>query len=317
MKLLITPPTFRDPENRRARELAEAFADEIVYNELGVPLKGEEIVERADGVDGYIAGVDYIGADVIARMPASLRVISRHGAGVDRVDLAACRERGIVVTNTPGANATAVCELAFALMLAAARQVPQLHQAVERGEWPHMRGMELAGKTLGVVGMGAIGKRLALRALAFEMRVCAFDPCFDEDFAAAHGICRMELDELIGSADVVSLHVPLTDGTRHLIHAGRIAEMKPGAILINTARGGLVDEQAAADALKAHRLRGVGLDAFEQEPLAYSPLMGLPGVVLTPHTGAQTAEAVENMGLMSVQNAIAVLRGEPCPYILK
>ena len=317
MKLLITPTSFDKPENAEARALAVDFADEIVWNDLGVPLQGDALLQRLDGVDGYIAGLDFITADVVARMPDTLRVISRYGVGVDRVDLAACRKRGITVTNTPGANSTAVCELAFALMLSAARNVPMLHQAVEKGEWPRASGMELAGKVLGIVGMGAIGKRLATRAQAFEMQVCAYDPYFDEAFAKEHAIRRCELDELVACADVLSLHVPLTEETKHLINAARIESMRPGSILINTARGGLIDEQAAADALKSGHLRGVGLDAFEQEPPKDSPLIGLPGVVLTPHTGAHTAEAVGKMGKMSVENAIAVLRGESCRYIVK
>lgn len=317
MKLLITPTSFNKPANAKARALAESFADEIVYNDTGIPLQGEELIRRLDGVDGYIAGVDFITADVIERMPDSVRVISRYGAGVDRVDLAACRQRGIIVTNTPGANATAVCELAFALMLCAARNIPMLHQAVEKGEWPRANGMELAGKTLGIIGMGAIGKRLAIRAKAFEMQVCAYDPYFDAAFGAEHGVDAKALDALVACSDVISLHVPLTEATRHIINADRIAQMKQGAILINTARGGLIDERAAADALSAGHIRGLGLDAFEQEPLTDSPLIGLPGVVFTPHTGAHTAEAVSNMGMISVENAIAILTGKTCRNIVK
>ncbi len=316
MKLLVTPTSFGKPENAKARALLESFADEIVYNDLGVPLKGEDIVRRLDGVDGYIAGLDYITADVIERMPASVRVISRYGAGVDRVDIPTCTRRGIRVTNTPGANATAVCELTFGLMLCAARNIPALHAAVGKGEWPRGTGMELAGKTLGIVGLGAIGKKLALRAKAFEMRVLAADPYLDKAFAAKNGIEPRELDALLTEADVISLHVPLTDETRYLIDAKRIARMKRGAIVINAARGGLIDEAAAAAALKSGQLRGLGLDAFEQEPLRDSPLIGLDGVVFTPHTGAHTAEAVSNMGVMAVQNAIAVLSGKPCAFAL-
>lgn len=317
MKLLVTPTSFGKPENAEARALLESFADEVVYNDLGVPLQGEELLKRLDGVDGYIAGVDYITEDVVKQMPDSLRVISRYGAGVDRVDLPACKAHGIVVTNTPGANSTAVCELAFALMLSAARNVPMLSGAVERGEWPRNNGMELAGKTLGIVGLGAIGKKLALRAKAFDMSVQAYDPYMDTKFAEQNGVKVATLDELLKTSDVISLHVPLNGQTRHMIDARCIAEMKPGAIVLNTARGGLIDEQAAAEALRQGKLRGLGLDAFEQEPLKDSPLIGLPNVVFTPHTGAHTAEAVRNMGLMAVQNAICVLKGEKCPYTLK
>ena len=316
MKVLVTPTSFGKPDNAAARALLESAFDEIVYNDLGVPLKGDEIIERLQGCDAYIAGVDYITKDVIERMPESVKVISRYGAGVDRVDLLACTAKGIKVTNTPGANATAVCELAFSLMLCSARNIPQLHSAVEKGEWPRSEGIELAGKTLGIVGMGAIGKRLAIRAKAFEMNVIAFDPYFDEKFAAEHGIGHMDFPELIKSANFISLHVPLTESTKYMINAESIASMKQGTVIINTARGGLIDETAAADAIRSGKLGGLGLDAFEQEPLIDSPLKGLPRVIFTPHTGAHTAEAVANMGMMSVENAIAVVKNEPCRYIL-
>jgi D-3-phosphoglycerate dehydrogenase len=316
MKLLVTPTSFLKPANADAKAKLEAFADTIVYNDLGTPLQGDELLARLDGVDGYIAGLDYITADVVKQMPSSLKVISRYGAGVDRVDIPACKERGIIVTNTPGANATAVCEMAFGLMLSAARNIPALHKAVEAGEWPRANGMELSGKTLGIVGLGAIGKRLALRAKAFEMDVIAFDPYFDEAFGKQNGIARVELDELFKAADVVSLHVPLSDATRHMVSAERINGMKQGSILINTARGGLIDEDAAAEAVKSGHLRGLGLDAFEQEPLVDSPLKGLPSVVFTPHAAGHTAQAIYRMGMMAVDNAIQVLSGQKCPYEL-
>lgn len=317
MKALVSTTSFLKPQNAAAKKMAETYFDEIVYNDLGVPLSGDEILSRLQGCDAYIAGVDYITADVIEKMPESVKVISRYGVGVDRVDLDAAKRRGITVTNTPGANSTAVCELAFSLMLCAARNIPQLHDAVTREEWPRSEGMELAGKTLGIVGLGAIGKRLALRAKAFEMTVIAYDPYFDERFAQENGIQKYSLDELLRVSDVVSLHVPMTPENYHLISEARIEAMKDGAIIINTARGGLIDEKAAAKALKSGKLGGLGLDAFEKEPLLESPLKGLPRVIFTPHTGAHTGEAVANMGRMSVENAIAVLEGKPCRFIVK
>lgn len=312
MKVFVSSTSFFQPQNAAAQKLLHQYFDQVVTNDLGVPLKGEQILQRLQGCDAYIAGVDYITADVIEAMPASVRVISRYGVGVDRVDLAAAKRRGIPVTNTPGANSTAVCELAFALMLAAARNLPQLHQAVTDGAWPRSEGVELAGKTLGIVGLGAIGKRLALRAKAFEMQVLAYDPYFDTAFAAANDVTAADLDTLFTQSDVISLHVPLNDATRHMVDKTRIAAMRDGAILINTARGGLIDEAAAAQAIISGKLGGLGLDAFEQEPLKDSPLKGLPRVIFTPHTGAHTREAVAQMGLMSVKNAIAILSGESC-----
>lgn len=317
MKAFVSSTSFLKPQNAAAKAVLEGFFDEIVYNEKGVPLKGQDIIDHLQGCDAYIAGLDYITADVIAQMPESVKVISRYGVGIDRVDVPAAKARGIVVTNTPGANSTSVCELAFGLMLCAARNIPQLHEAVTRSEWPRSEGVELAGRTLGIVGMGAIGKRLAIRAKAFEMNVLAYDPYFDAVFAAQNGVVRKELDELLREADVVSLHVPLTEETKHMISAERIAEMKQGAIIINTARGGLIDEEAAAQAIVSGKLGGLGLDAFEQEPLTDSPLKGLPRVIFTPHTGAHTGEATQKMAMMAVENAIAIMKGEPCRFIVK
>lgn len=312
MKVLITPTSFL--KNPEAKAMVEAFADEIVYNPQSRPLEAEEILALLDGVDGYIAGLDYITADVIRRAPASLKVISRYGAGVDRVDLEAAKERGITVTNTPGTNAVAVCELAFGLMLSLARSIPRLDSAVKKGEWPRNDGTELAGKTLGIVGFGAIGKNLATRARAFGMRVVAFDPYFDQAFASQHGVVQKTLDETIESADFLSLHVPLTKETKYMIGEQAIARMKKGAFIINTARGGLVDEAAAASALKSGQLGGIGLDAYEVEPVTDSPLLGLDHVVMTPHTGAHTNEAIAGMGIMAAQNMIDVLSGKDCKY---
>ena len=312
MKILVTPTSFL--KNPEAKAMVEAFADEIVYNPQTRPLEAEEILALLDGVDGYIAGLDYITADVIRRVPASLKVISRYGAGVDRVDLEAAKEKGITVTNTPGTNAVAVCELAFGLMLSLARSIPRLDSAVKKGEWPRNDGTELAGKTLGIVGFGAIGKNLATRARAFGMRVVAFDPYFDQAFASQHGVEQKTLDETMELADFLSLHVPLTKETKYMIGEQAIARMKKGAFIINTARGGLVDEAAAASALRSGQLGGIGLDAYEVEPVTDSPLLGLDHVVMTPHTGAHTNEAIAGMGIMAAQNLIDVLSGKDCKY---
>ena len=316
MKILITPTSFLKPVNVKAKEKIETFADEVVYNMTGKPLQPDQLVQMLEGVDGYIAGVDYITAEVIERAPKSLKVISRYGAGVDRVDIDACTKRGIKVTNTPGTNSVAVAELAFALMLDVARNIPQLHETVQKGEWARSEGIELKGKTLGIVGLGSIGKNLATRAIAFGMNVQAYDPFFDETFAAQYSIKKADLEEVIQQSDFISLHVPLTDQTKHLINADMIAKMKDGAIIINTARGGIIDEAAAAAAVQSGKLGGLGLDAFEEEPLINSPLKGLPHVIFTPHTGAHTAEAVEGMGRMAVDNCIDVLMGKDNPYIL-
>ena len=314
MKILVTPTSFL--KNPQAKAMVEAFADEIVYNPQTRPLEAEEVIALLDGVDGYIAGLDYITDEVIRQAPASLKVISRYGAGVDRVDLEAAKAKGITVTNTPGTNAVAVCELAFGLMLSLARAIPRLDNAVKSGGWPRNNGTELAGKTLGVVGFGAIGKNLATRARAFGMNVIAFDPYFDAVFAAQHGVAQKSLDEVITGADFISLHVPLTKDTKHMLGEEAISRMKDGAFVINTARGGLVDEAAAAKALQSGKLGGIGLDAYEVEPVTDSPLFGLDNVVMTPHTGAHTNEAIAGMGIMAAQNLMDVLQGKGCRYTI-
>lgn len=316
MKILITPTSFQKQQNSEAKAMIEAFADEIVYNPHSRPLETDEIIPLLDGVDGYIAGLDYITADVINKAPKSLKVISRYGAGVDRVDLEAAKAKGITVTNTPGTNAVAVCELAMGLMLCLARAIPRLDGAVKKGEWPRNNGTELMGKTLGVVGFGAIGRNLAVRAKAFGMNVIAYDPYFNAEFAAQHGVEQKSIDDVISGADFISLHVPLTGETKYMIGKDAISRMKDGAFIINTARGGLVDEAAAADAIKSGKLGGIGLDAYEAEPVTDSPLLGLDNVVMTPHTGAHTNEAIAGMGIMAVENLIAVLQGRECKYII-
>ena len=254
MKILITPTSFLKPQNVKAKTRIEAFADEIIYNPQSRPLEPDEVIRLLGGVNGYIAGLDYITADVIDHAPQSLKVISRYGAGVDRVDLDAAKARGIKVINTPGTNAVAVCELAFGLMLCLARAIPALDHAVKSGGWPRSNGTELMGKTLGIVGFGAIGRNLAVRAKAFGMDVIAYDPYFDTASARKNGVVQKSLDEVICGADFLSLHVPLTKETKHMIGAKAISHMKDGAFLINTARGGLVDEAAAARAVRNGKL---------------------------------------------------------------
>lgn len=311
MKILVTPTSFLKPETQQIRDMLEHFADRVTYNETGRPLEEEELLSLLPDVDGYIAGLDYITRRVLESAP-KLKVISRYGVGTDRVDLAAAAERGITVTNTPGANANAVAELTFALMMTCARNIPSLDRTVRGGGWPRSEGMELKGKTLALIGLGSIGKIVARRALAFDMFVAAYDPYPDTVFAAENGIQLCTLEEALCRADFLSLHLPLTNETRHLIGKEEILRMKHGAVIINTARGGLLDEYAVTEAVTSGRLRAAAADAFEEEPVRSSPLLQCEGVVLTPHTGAHTKEAVLEMSRMAAENCIAVLNGQPC-----
>lgn len=316
MKVLVTATSFKPDRPTPALEKLQQFADEIIYNPYGRPLTEEELIPLLQGCDGYIAGLDYVTAGVLERCDR-LKVVSRYGAGVDRVDLAAAARLGIPVCNTPGANAQAVADLALGLMLCAARKLPMLDRSTRGGAWVRSTGVELYGKTLGILGLGAIGKSVAKRGQGFDMKVLAYDPYLDQAYADAHGIVPATFDEVVAQSDVISLHLPLNDQTRHVIDRKAMEAMKPGVILINTARGGLIDEEAAYELLKSGHLGGLGLDAYEVEPPAGSPLFALDNVVSTPHTGSHTAEATACMAEMSVQNLIDVLSGAPCPYVLK
>ncbi|MGR6741300.1 phosphoglycerate dehydrogenase [Microbacterium sp. F1-18] len=308
MKVLVTPTSLcRDPHGASLGRLREVV-DEVILNPHGRPLTPAELVPLVADVDGIIAGLDDYDETVFAAAPR-LRVLARYGVGVDRVDLDAAASRGVVVTRTPGANAIAVAELAVGLILAAARRISRLDEAVRAGEWPRFEGKELTGATAGVVGFGAIGRLVAERARALGMRVIVFDPMLPDEAFAQAGVERVDIDELCRRSDVVSLHVPLLPETRHLLDERRLALLPAGAIVVNTARGGLLDETAARRALDDGRLHGVAIDVYETEPPSSSPLVGHPGVVATPHAGGHTSGAVQRMTDQSIDALLTALRG--------
>jgi len=230
---------------------------------------------------------------------ARLKVIGRAGIGVDNVDIPAASRKGVIVMNTPFGNSITTAEHAIALMFAVARQIPEANASTHAGKWEKSRfmGVELFNKTLGVIGAGNIGGIVCNRALGLHMKVVAYDPFLSEDRAKQLGVTKVELDDLLARADFITLHVPLTDKTRNMLSAEAIARCKRGVRIINCARGGLVDEAALARALKSGHVAGAGFDVFEVEPALDSPLFGLPNVVVTPHLGASTTEAQENVAL--------------------
>ncbi len=228
-----------------------------------------------------------------------LKVIGRAGIGVDNVDIPAASKKGVIVMNTPFGNSITTAEHAIALMFAVARQLPEANASTHAGKWEKNRfmGTEVFNKTLGVIGAGNIGAIVCDRALGLRMKVLAFDPFLSEDRARTLGVTKVELDELLARADFITLHVPLTDKTRNILSREALAQTRPGVRIINCARGGLIDEDALAEALKAGHVAGAGLDVFAHEPATESPLFGMPNVVLTPHLGASTSEAQENVAL--------------------
>ena len=269
----------------------------------------DEMIAALQGMDAIICSSDPLSARVIDSAE-QLKVISRTGVGYNTIDVQAATDRGIPVCTLPGANRHAVAEYTFTLMLACARRLLQNLAEVEKGGWTSHDGVELAGKTLGIVGLGTIGKEVAQRARAFEMRILAYDMARDEQFAEANGVSYVPLEQLLKESDFVTMHLFLNDKSRHIINAERLAIMKPTAFLINTARGGVVDSEALSVALKENKIAGAGLDVHEQEPLGESPLRGLPNVLLSPHAGAATIDYRVRAPLLAADAVIQALRGE-------
>jgi D-3-phosphoglycerate dehydrogenase len=270
----------------------------------------DELLPLVADVDAALASTDAFTRRVLAAAPR-LRIISRFGVGFDSIDVAAATDRGIWVTVTPGTNEHSVADLTLALILALARQLVPVANQTRAGAWERAIGVELRGQTLGLVGFGRIGRQVALRARAFGVEVVVYDIVRDAAAAAQLGARYVPLDELLARADFVSLHAPATPETRHIIGAQALAQMKPTACLVNTARGELVDEADLAAALRERRIAGAALDVFKQEPPAADhPLLGLPNVLVTPHIAGLTAQSGERMAALSAENILAVLRGE-------
>jgi D-3-phosphoglycerate dehydrogenase len=303
--VLVTPRSFGTGRADPASELA-SYGLEVVP---GDPSHDPERLAGplADAV-AWIAGTSPIGPAQLDLAPR-LRVIARYGTGVDAVDLEAARARGIVVTNTPGANAEAVADHAVALILAALRHVAAGDRALRQGDWSSRRGRELGALTAGVVGFGHIGRGVARRLTdGFGTRVLAHDPFIEADEVRRAGAEPAALEDLVAGADVVSLHLPA--GGAPLVDAALLARFRPGALLVNTARGSLVDEDALAAALHEGRLGGAALDVLAAEPPQSSPLLHAPNVLLTPHLGAATVEAADRMGVTAAAEVLRVLRGD-------
>jgi len=307
-RVLITT-VFLHPGGKIDRNLQEEGL-ETVFSPWHGGRTEEELIDLLRGIDGAIVAGDPFTARVI-QATDRLKVISRTGVGYDAVDLKAATARGILVCTTPGVNRHAVAEWTMTLMLCCARRAAENLSEVRRGGWTRHEGIDLAGKTLGLVGLGTIGKEVAQRANAFEMRILAHDLVQDLQFAEAHRITFVPLDRLLQESDFVSLHIFLNEANRHLINAKRLALMKPTAFLINTARGGIVDTQALCQALQTKRLAGAALDVVEGEPLrADSPLRAMDNVYLSPHMGGATSDARDLSGRTAAENLLRALRGE-------
>ena len=307
-RVLVTPRSFGRDDPTLKEELEERVG-EVIYNRTGHSLSADEVKNMLPGCHGYIAGLDVI--DREALMAADeLQVISRYGVGYDRIDLDAAKEQGVVVTNTPGANSVSVAELTLGLMLALSRKIIPANRRSHAGDWRPLRGISIYEKVVGLLGLGSVGKEVARRLTSFGCTVLAYDPYADEAFAREHNVTLTSEEEVVARSDFLSLHVPLLPETKKMVDAAFLAQMKPGAFLINTARGELVDEEALVAALETGHLGGAGVDTVAQEPPDPDhPLLQIPDVIVTPHIGAQADAATNAMGRMSMRDCLAVLAG--------
>jgi D-3-phosphoglycerate dehydrogenase len=269
-----------------------------------------EMLELIPGVDAVLAASDLYTEAVFA-VADRLKIIARVGVGYDAVDLAAATRHGVVVSTTPGANHEAVADMAFGLILALARYIPLHDRLIRAGQWTRYTGVDVNGKTLGILGLGKIGKGMARRARGFNMRVVAHDPFWDEAFAQANQVEHLSRDEVIAAADFLTLHLPASPDTYKIMNAERLHRMKPTAFLINTARGTLIDEPALAQALQEKWIAGAALDVFEHEPPWGSAILNAENTIFTPHVAGFSQVANELMIRMAVDNVINVLTGKP------
>lgn len=307
-RVLVTPPMIRNVPGPYS-EYLRRHGFEIKYPPHNADTTQPDVMAAAlQGCDAILAGTEPLSRTLLAQ--SSLRVVARMGVGFDSVDIAAATELGIAVTITPGVLEDSVAEHTIAMMLGVSRGLVQRHREVKRGVWTRQPMPRLAGRILGLVGLGRIGRAVVPRAKGLGMQVIAHDPLADAEFAAKNEIRLCSLDELLATADVVSLHLPCTPETENLMNAAAFARMKPGAIFINTSRGGLVDEAALCQALASGRLFGAGLDVFRNEPLPIDdPLQQFDNVLLCTHMGGLDYDSLDGMGLLAAQCVVDLYKG--------
>lgn len=312
-KLVSTSPSF----GYYAMEPVEYLKQHGCEVELvpqGKKLSEDDLVACAAGSDAMVVGVEKITGRVI-QAGKKLKVIAKHGAGVDNIDMDTATKNGIVVTSAPGANSDAVADMTMGLFLALARKIPYADRSVKGGEWPRIVGTGVNQKTLGIIGVGQIGKKVAKRAQGFDMKVLVYDVVKDDAFARTVGAAYVSLDEIFTKADFISIHVPLIEATRNMIGVREFGLMKKGTFLVNVARGGVVDENALFDALNENKIAGAACDVFTKEPAKGNPLLTLENVIATPHMGMYTRESLVDTGMICVRNIREVLEGRK-PHFL-
>ena len=308
-RILLTTTSFQDTPGAHHNLLKETGWEIITARG---PLNEEDTLKLVGDVDGFICGDDFITRKVLEKALPRLKVLSKYGIGVDKIDVAAATEMGIPVCYTPGVNHTTVAEHCFALLLALVKNLVAEIGYTREGKWKRLIGHEIMGKRLGIVGLGRIGKEVAIRGNAFGLELVGHDLYWPEDFAHEHGIERAgSLEDLLESCDIISLHTNLTDETRGMINLQSLSRMKDGVLIINCARGELVETDAMVHALKIGKVAGYGTDVLDEEPPpADHPLLKEPNCLVTPHIGSRTYESVVRQASAAVKNLTLVLNGE-------
>ena len=309
MRVLITTTSFQDTPGPHHKLLEQS--DHQLVKARG-PLSEQEMLDQVGEIDGTICGDDAFTRNVMQKALPRLKVISKYGIGLDKIDLEAAFDLGIPVCFTPGVNHTTVAEHIFGLMIGLCRNIPQEDALIKAGNWKRITGHELMGKTLGILGLGRIGKEVAVRALAFQMRVVAFDIAPDRDFLAKHPVNLLDSPRaVLREAELLSLNMNLTAANRRFINRETLCEMKDGIYIVNCARGGLVDEGDLAEALHSGHVAGYACDVLDHEPPEQgNPLVGLDNVIVTPHIGSRTYESVARQAEMATRNLLLMLSGK-------
>lgn len=287
---------------------------ELILNPFDRTLTEEELIERIKGASALVAGSDKVTRKVIEAGQPTLKIIAKQGVGYNTIDVEAAKDYGIAVTITPGANSNSVADLTLGLMLCAARNITGMDAAVKNNEWNRYVGNELGGKTLGIIGMGHIGYQVAKRASAFDMKILAYDLYPNKNYSEKINLSYVSQNIIFEEADFISLHAPALSSTINMINEESLSLMKNNAVLINAARGELVDEDALYDALKNKKIAFAGLDVYKNEPLKNSKLTTLENVVFTAHAGAYTSEAIRNAGVIASEEIIRVLSGNNAQF---
>ena len=307
-RVLISPTTLAGV-NASFVDVLKAEGFELVYHGRKSQLDEADILVHLKGIDAVLAGSEPYNERVLAAHP-QLKVVARVGVGYDAVDCAAATRHGVAVCTTPNTNQGAVAEHTFAMMLALTKNIVSQHIGTREGRWPRGSNIPMRWRTMGIAGLGRIGKATATRARAFEMKVIAYDPFPDTAWAAANDVKMVSLEELFRESDFLTLHMPALPETAKMVNAKMLALMKPTAYLVNTSRGAVIDEADLYEALKAKRIAGAGLDVFAQEPPGNSPLLTLDNVVLTPHAAGVDLQSRDDMARSAADAIISLSRGE-------